>query len=439
MYQISMNPNRAVTIASILQERRPLAEKIVKTGENLRSLDSALRYLDEKRQQILKQVDDGNIRERLQEIDCQTPITRIADELKALDKLKVRFCRDRLKIGVVGRARQGKSRLLQRLTGLTANEIPDGDRKTCTGVLSTISHRPDTETYADIWFYSEQSFLAQVIAPYYQKLGLGSQPITIEEFSATALPPLPSDPAIDKAMYEHLREYHANLSSYRDLLRTGSPYRATQDEIRKFVAQDTLNGERTYFYMAVEKADIYCSFPNADVGDIALVDMPGLGDINFGDEERLVKTLGQDIDVVLFVRKPTGMGDFWQEVDVQLYDIAREALDDLPLELWSFMVINRTEDNSKNCQDLAGDIAKKHIKVVNCAIANCDKTEEVNNVLDRVLEYLLTTTPDGTRIITLDKQYGLARQESLNELQNQVRTELNKAQNAFGKVANSSL
>ena len=66
-------------------------------------------------------------------------------------------------------------------------------------------------------------------------------------------------------------------------------------------------------------------------------------------------------------------------------------------------------------------------------------TEEVNNVLDRVLEYLLTRTPDGTRIITLDKQYGLARQKSLNELQNQVRTELDKAQNAFGKVANSSL
>jgi len=38
------------------------------------------------------------------------------------------FSRSTLNIGVIGRARQGKSRLLQSLTGLGTEEIPSGDR-----------------------------------------------------------------------------------------------------------------------------------------------------------------------------------------------------------------------------------------------------------------------------------------------------------------------
>jgi hypothetical protein len=283
-------------------------------------------------------------------------------EVEALGKLKVRFWRDTLNIGVVGRARQGKSRLLQSLTGLTAAEIPDGNRQHCTGVRSTIHHNPSTETYGEVWFHSERSFLDEVISPYYEKLRLGVKPMTLEEFAQNPLPPLPSDLpgyAEPGAMYEHLGRYHANLAQYRQLLVAPSPRRIAKNEIRQYVAQDTPDGQRVFFnYLGVREVKIVCNFPNSDVGEIALVDMPGLGDTGVGDEERLVRTLGQEVDAVVFVRMPKSSGDYWADVDVRLYDTARAALVDLPLNLWSFMVLNRTGANSKNgdnlnnCKDL---------------------------------------------------------------------------------------
>ncbi|NET50780.1 MAG: hypothetical protein F6K09_19235, partial [Merismopedia sp. SIO2A8] len=366
-----MNTNRTVRIASIIEQRQPLAEKIAGVEALLSSLYKALRQLEEHRNQLLVRLDDQNARGRLQEIDFSTISLGITAELEALGKLRVRFCRDTLNIGVVGRARQGKSRLLQSLTGLTAAEIPDGDRQHCTGVRSTIHHNQSVETYGEVWFHSERSFLEEVIAPYYQKLRLGTLPITLTEFATVPLPPLPSELpgyAEPGAMYEHLSRYHAHLEQYQSLLKEPSPRRIAREQIREYVAQDTPDGQRVFFnYLAVQEVKIVCKFPNSDIGQIALVDMPGLGDTGLGDEERLVKTLGQEVDAVLFIRMPKSSGDYWADVDVRLYDTARAALVDLPIEQWSFMILNRTGadskngDNTNNCQDLGQTITTKHI------------------------------------------------------------------------------
>ncbi len=423
--------NRTEKIASIIEKRRPLAQKIADVEMNLQSLSSALRGLEEHRDRLLIQVDDDSVSTHLREIDLTQIHKTIASEQSALGKLKVRFCRDTLNIGVVGRARQGKSRLLQSLTGLTTAEIPDGDRQHCTGVRSTIYHNLNPETYGEVWFHSEQSFLEEAIHPYYDKLRLGAKPLTITEFANNPLPPLPSNLpgyAEPGAMYEHLSKYHTYLEKYRHLLRDVSPRRISRDEIRSYVAQDTADGLRVFFnYLAVRFVKIVCNFPNTDVGQIALVDMPDLGDTGVGDEERLMKTLGQDVDAVLFVRMPKSSGDYWADVDVRLYDASRAALVDLPIDLWSFLVLNQTGinskngDNSNNCQDLAADVANKHLKVVDCLTANCADAEAANQVLDRVLNYL------AAKITDLDRGYASLCQERLLILQSAVNAELDKA------------
>jgi len=432
-----MNTSRTARIASIIEKRRPLAQKIAGIEANLKSLALALRNLEDNRHHLLTRVDDPNISGQLREIDFSRIQPGIAAELEALSKLRARFSRDTLNIGVVGRARQGKSRLLQSLTGLTAAEIPDGNRQHCTGVRSTIHHNPAVETHGEVWFHSERSFLDEAIAPYYDKFGLAAKPITLEEFARNPLPALPSNLpgyAEPKAMYEHLGKYHLNLERYRQLLLEPSPRRIGRSEIREYVAQDTPDGQRVFFnYLAVREVKIVCNFPNSDVGQIALVDMPGLGDTGVGDEERLMTTLGQDVDAVLFVRMPKSSGDYWADVDVRLYDIARAALVELPISAWSFMVLNQTDagsnngDNSNNCKDLADTIAEKHLKVVECAIANCANPEDANNVLDRVLDYL------AVNITALDQQYASSCQDRLIRLQNAVHSELEKAGIALGK------
>ncbi len=343
---------------------------------------------------------------------------------------------------MIGRAGQGKSQLLQSLSGLTSQEIPSGDRSHCTGVRSTIQHSPGSETHGTVSLHSEQSFLNEIIGEYYKVLQLGSRPLTLEEFAKNPLPPLPAAIAGQAeygAIYEHLRKYHVHCEEYRPLLREASPRRISQQEIRQYVAQDTPDGQRTYFnYLAVKEAKIFCRFPNEDIGQIALIDMPGLGDTGLGDAERMVRVLGQDVDVVLFVRMPRPPRDFWADMDVALYDTARSALVELPIELWSFLVLNRTEagsavgDNAQYCQDLYSNLQGSHIRVADCITANCKDPVEANQaILDRVLDYL------QEKIAALDQQYASTCQQRLHVLNQGIAIELEKAANSLGQQAPS--
>jgi hypothetical protein len=429
--------DRTTLITNILEKRKPLAQRIQQVEGNLKTLSTALDQVEQYRNHLLKQVDDPNVIGKLEEISFSNIQLTIASELEALTKLKNRFSRDTLNIGVVGRARQGKSRLLQSLTRLSAAEIPDGDRQHCTGVRSTIHHNPNVNTYGEVWFHTERSFLDEVITPYYEKLGLGIKPITLEEFANKPLPQLPQDIpgyAAPGAMYEHLKRYHTHLDQYRHLFRETSPLTIQRHEVREYVSQDTLDGQRILFnYLAVKEVKITCTFPNVDIGKIALVDMPGLGDTGLGDEERLIQALGKDIDFVLFVRMPKSAGDYWADVDVKLYDTARSALTDLPVNLWSFVVLNRTNaesnngDNFKNCQDLLDTVEEKHIKVEKCLITNCSNNTEATQLLDQVLDYLTN------KLTVLDKQYTSACQERLKEINKIINAELNKAKTIFNQ------
>ena len=431
-----MNANRTEQITSIIEKRRPLVQKIQAAQALLKSLASALGAVVEQRNQMRARGDNSNLGGRLKESDLPTLQMSINTELSTLDKLMVRFSRDTLNIGVVGRARQGKSRLLQSLTKLTAAEIPDGSRQHCTGVRSTIYHNPNVPIYGEVWFHSERSFMDEVISPYYEKLRLDAKPVTLKEFASNPLPPLPNDLpgyAEPGAMYEHLSKYHTNIEKYRHLL-ASRPRRISGEEIREYVAQDTPDGERVFFnYLAVREVKIVCNFPNSEVGQIALVDMPGLGDTGVGDSDRLIGTLGQDVDAVLFVRMPKPSGDYWADVDVQLYDTARAALVELPINLWSFMILNLTTadsnngDNSNNCKDLADTIAEKHLNVVECLVADCASASEADQVLDRVLDYLTTN------IAYLDRQYASSCQNRLLALSRAVKVELDKARNVLGQ------
>ena len=283
-----MATGRTPQITSILEKRRPLARKLAEVESNLKTLALALQDLDKYRSQLLSKVDDLESIGRLQEINLAAIQSSINEELGALGKLKNRFARNTLNIGVIGRAGQGKSRLLQSLSGLS-DEIPTGDRSHCTGVRSTIHHNPNVETYGEIWFHSERSFLNEVINPYYEKLRLGVKPFALDEFAKNPLPPLHQDfsgQAEYGAMYEHFRKYHTNFEKYKHLLREASPHRISKEQIREYVAQDAPDGQRVFFnYLAVQEAKIVCSFPNTDVGQITLIDMPGLGDTGLGDAE----------------------------------------------------------------------------------------------------------------------------------------------------------
>ncbi len=430
---------KTAQISAIIEKRRPVAHRIEVVSRHLTTLSEALYALQEQCATQIQKTEDMEVCDRLRAVNTAPLQSSIQAELQALAKLENRFSRSTLNIGVIGRARQGKSRLLQSLSGLTTDEIPDGDGMHCTGVRSTICHQPSaSDAYGEVWFHSKQSFLKDVIAPYYKVLDLGQAPLTLDAFAKQALPPLPKDRtsfAEPGAMYEHLKRYHDCFDKYAHLLGT-SPERISRGQIREYVAQDTPDGDRIYFnYLAVQEVKINCLFPHEEVGQIALVDMPGLGDTGVGDEARLVQTLGQDVDVVVFVRMPKSLGDHWADVDVRLYDLARKSLPMLPLELWSFLVLNhiggnaQLTDNRKGCDNLMATASEKHIQVAQRMITNCADDSEAELLLDSILQYM------AENVTQLDRQYASACQESLHQLQRAVESELKKAEQALSQAS----
>lgn len=395
-------------ITNIISQRKPLVEKINYIRNNLNLLTSKLHELINYRDEVLsKKGHDTEL------INLDSLLKQINETNRDLIKLRNRFDRDTLNIGIIGRARQGKSRLLRSLTGLPQSVIPDGSGSHCTGVRSTIYHKPDITTYADVIFHTEDSFLCEIIKPYYEAIELKA-PNNLLEFQHGILPKITGGSAEKNAQLNHLKKYKSSLEDYQEWLSYSSPYRVEENNIPKFVAQYNPITQESYSnYRAVKEVKIYCSFPNEDIGKIALVDMPGLGDTGAGDSERLIETLGQDVDMIAFVRMPKATGDHWADHDVALYDTAAKALKEIPIEQWSCMVLNQLADNSNiaNCSDLKNTVQEHHIKVSQLLQANCSDNEETNRlVLEPVLEYMVS------HISLLDQQYALSYQQKLNNI-----------------------
>lgn len=415
---------RAKQIQDILARRKPLVERIKRIETTLENMQGLCTRFVHEAETFKRDLDTDKIQKinGLQQGSSEIK-SEISYQLGRLDKLRSRFSRQTLNIGVIGLARQGKSRLLQALTGLGPEEIPDGNRTDCTGVRSSITNSQNAVS-ARVSFYTASSFLDEVISPYYVNLGLGPKPLSLEEFAASPLPGLPGEKehsAVAKAQYLYLKRYHEFYPKYRSLL-DEEPRQISRDQIREYVSQSSvLDGESYHNFFVVKEVQIQCPFPASDVNQICFVDMPGLGDTGLGNEERLLQVLAHEVDLLFVVRMPAPSGDSWNETDILLYDTCARAVDELFLKDWAFMVLNRTRtseelgDNLANCKDLQEQIQNKGTGFSRVMTVDGSNQEEVRQeLLDPALEYLTNS------IETIDGTYVQKKHEQLVEIRKKV-------------------
>lgn len=225
-----------------------------------------------------------------------------------------RFSRDTVNIGFGGLKGMGKSFLLQKLSGLTNNEVPSADGLPVTAVRSVIQNSP--KNCATIVFHTPESFLQQRIWPLCRNLSINS-PHTLQQFQSMRLP---ETHASDRSFQycNKIKEYQTSLPEYQDLM-TGEEKTIKLSELRPYVTYrlpsptDDKSTVPNHVYVAVSAVTIYCEFPQTSVKNLKLIDLPGLGELDPSLESIHTEGLKDNVDLCLFIRRASGPRADWDQ------------------------------------------------------------------------------------------------------------------------------
>ncbi|XRQ04538.1 hypothetical protein ACN3XK_49435 [Actinomadura welshii] len=344
-------------------------------------------------------------------LDVAALSAQAAGALGALAAVRAKVGRRTVNIGVSGRARNGKSTLLQSLSGLSDEQIPTGRGQPVTAVRSRIHHSV-SRSDAQLTMHSERSFCDEVLAPYHTVLGFSSAPRTLDEFAAH---PHPEGDAEGGAradglrghpqfgpMLARLREMRESLETFRGHL-TGGVRDADLGELRSWVAYPPAgaaqDGPPDRRYLAVRDVVINCAFPIEDVVALGLVDLPGLGELVPHAEEHHLAGLENEVDFVLMVKRPTDTGALWSVEDAQAQELIRRAGGAVAVRDFMAIVVNTGGCEQVNVDALNADIDKRlnegvpgrFHQVVNVDAA--DRAEVRDRVLTVVLDHLAAALP----------------------------------------------
>ena len=329
--------SRMDKINAIVALRKPIANETAEKIEQLKSIQANLQVCLDLLSKALQKGMTGE--QRSAATERQADIKKILDDLlpgriRDLAQLERRFSRPTLNIGIVGNAGQGKSTLLQQLTGLSDDEIPTGAKGDCTGAAAIIENTKVPEVYADIEFYSEAEFLSHIVAPYFRMLSL-PPPLSLAEFAR----PLPEE--VKGGHYDEVKfveRLQSGLENYRRYLGESSR-RIGRGEIRAYTAKSDKDGTPLSVWAAVKSAKVCCAFAGLEGERISVGDTPGLGDRTVLEaEEKLMNDFGRSIDAVVMLRKVKERGI--RKEDVRLFNLVKAAIPELPPEKWSYFMVN---------------------------------------------------------------------------------------------------
>lgn len=384
--------NRRERIAEILDKRQPLSKRIDEVCGHAHNLISALQgfgaFVEEYEgfAEINSEKDKGSRVEKDATADKQRVLN---SELENLRYLHERFARPPLKIAVAGLPKEGKSELIRALTSLPKDVIPSSQHL-CTGAPYTVYNHEIDETLGWITFYSSREFLEEVIHPYYDDddLRIPNKPNSLDAWKKPELQANDGD-AVKETKFKRLLAYFEFLPRYRDYLDRQPEKVEEKSKIRQYIAQVGEDDKEIHIYRAVKSAEIYTKFPNQDVGQIALVDTPGVGELRSQEEEKLVEMLRKNADIVICVILPRSNEYTYQARHTNFFRLMQKGIG--KADKRCLLVLNDDGENGGACNELAkkDKLDQWALKFAKVFIANCSQANQVGYaVVDPTLDYL---------------------------------------------------
>ena len=431
--EYKLNDNTNITISNmtlseriqkIIDHRKGLGEyvgqgyldKIISCKSFFENLKVKVEDFEEKRLKLIGQnenkegefysyfTEDPTLIDRIKDASSTDTIKKIDECIKECERLYNRFNRESINISVVGRARMGKSLLLQSISHLPDSVIPASNAGDCTGTTSIICNEVGAaRAYAKVEYYNAKEMASQVNA-YIKAIGLEH---SIEKFSEIPSLLFLADKEKQKelkskmtsekqSLFSHLLKYIEHYEECRVLVERGSDD-IDEEDIRKYVAQYDSDGNFTYNYLAVKEVRIYTEFTYAQAGKIVLVDTIGLGDTSLGIEEKMLKTLRDNSDAAFLVRLPAKTGDHWAKEDNKLYDLIENAMGKDMLDKWLYLVFNTSDflENANSVASMEQNLENLDLHFADTIKVDCKNPAEVQEkLLLPALEHLAKCLKD---------------------------------------------
>lgn len=359
---------------------------------------------------------------------------------RLLRGLQYRFDRDELHISFVGRAGQGKSLILQKISGLSGNIIPSAEGGDCTGTKSIISNGPGEETRAEITFYTEQE-LIEIVNKYLETI-YKTRIYNIFSLDGVAklkgnLPEVTYSQVVEQPLRQHLDKYIDHLEDYKEEL--GCKKTVPESEIESYVAQyESKNADHKYFrYLAVKEARIISSFPCKQCGKIVLEDTIGTGATSLGVDEAMLKTVKESSDVIVYMMRPEPLRPRLTKEDYDMISAIKDAVTPEYSRQMLFWLVNRVEEgkapNAERIPEIMSQLYATNLPVAQYLNVDCWKQEEVESGF---LQPVLTHMSD--HLSEIDDLLLTRANDQLRELEAEYRLIMNKVEGATGASVSST-
>ena len=338
MERPSLNSDTVARLQAVLDSRKDRVAGVEALLEKWSALEAALERTRSAADSVVQNLpgDLGSLPEFVRAFaeEHGETLGEIRGVSASLQRLKARFQRPTLNIGVSGQARVGKSRLLQTISGLSEDALPTGKGTPVTAVRSRLFHSTELNE-ARLQLHDYPSFRTDVLKGYFTVLGLGDPPRSAQDFERWTCPrskeelPLERRTPTNETLLNRLRAEHLSFPNYRKYL-TGSSevLQLETGGLRRWIAYpedgpSALGAEIERRYMAVREAEIHCHFQIGGVERLGLVDLPGLGEVAPDAEDHHVEGLRNDVDFLALVKRPGLEKGMWEQKDSTALDLLR--------------------------------------------------------------------------------------------------------------------